>query len=142
MQLLAESLGLTANASLWLTAPAVPAGTNYAVAGATSAFAAIGGPTDINLPQQVAAYSAFASDHADPNALYVVMIGGNDVRNAALQGTGIAAVTMASARNWRQISTLADEGAKHFLVVNVPNVGIIPEFAQDNPTLAPRRHDI
>jgi hypothetical protein len=35
-----------------------------------------------------------------------------------------------------EISTLADEGAKHFLVVNVPNVGIIPEFAQENPGLA------
>ncbi|HEY6521671.1 MAG TPA: SGNH/GDSL hydrolase family protein [Roseiarcus sp.] len=137
VQLLAESLGLTADASLWLTAPAVPAGTNYAVAGATSAFAAIGGPTDINLPQQVAAFSAFALDHADPNALYVVMIGGNDVRNAALQGTGIDAVNNGVGTELTEISTLADEGAKHFLVVNVPNVGIIPEFAQDNPTLAP-----
>ena len=34
------------------------------------------------------------------------------------------------------ISDLSEEGAKHFLVVNVPNVGIIPEFAQENPTLA------
>ena len=43
VQLLAESLGLTANASLWLTAPSVPAGTNYAVGGATSATPAAGG---------------------------------------------------------------------------------------------------
>jgi len=135
VQLLAESLGLSANASLWLTSP-TPQGTNYAVAGATSAFAAVGGPTGINLPQQVAAYSAFVSDHADPNALYVVMIGGNDVRNAALQGTGVPAVTNGVGTELTEISTLADEGAKHFLVVNVPNVGIIPEFAQDNPTLA------
>lgn len=136
VQLLAESLGLSANASLWLTAPAVPAGTNYAVAGATSAFAAVGGPIGINLPQQVAAYSAFVSDHADPNALYVVMIGGNDVRNAALQGTGVPAVMNGVGTEVTEISTLADEGAKHFLVVDVPNVGIIPEFTQDNPTLA------
>ena len=136
VQLLAQSLGLSANASLWLTAPAVPAGTNYAVAGATSALAAIGGPTGINLPEQVGAYSLYASDHADPNALYVVMIGGNDVRNAALQGTGAPAVTEGVETELAAISTLSDEGAKHFLVVNVPNVGIIPEFAQDNPTLA------
>jgi outer membrane lipase/esterase len=136
VQLLAESLGLSANASLWLTAPSAPAGTNYAVAGATSAFKAVGGPSEINLPQQVGAYSAFASDHADPNALYVVMIGGNDVRNAALQGTGAGAVTEGVDTELMAISTLSGEGAKHFLVVNVPNVGIIPEFAQDNPTLA------
>ena len=35
VQLLAESLGLSANASLWLTSPS-PQGTNYAVGGATS----------------------------------------------------------------------------------------------------------
>ena len=35
------------------------------------------------------------------------------------------------------VSALSVQGAEHFLVVNVPNVGIIPEFAQDNPTLAP-----
>ncbi|HEY5206364.1 MAG TPA: SGNH/GDSL hydrolase family protein, partial [Roseiarcus sp.] len=126
----------SANASLWLTAPAVPAGTNYAVAGATSALAAVGGPTGINLPEQVAAYSAYASDHADPNALYVVMIGGNDVRNAALQGTGVTAVTEGVDTELAAISTLSSEGAEHFLVVNVPDVGIIPEFAQENPTLA------
>jgi phospholipase/lecithinase/hemolysin len=90
----------------------------------------------INLPQQVGAYSAFVSDHADPNALYVVMIGGNDVRNAALQGTGAGAITDGVDTEVTEISTLADEGAKHFLVVNVPNVGIIPEFAQENPGLA------
>jgi phospholipase/lecithinase/hemolysin len=136
VQLLAESLGLSANPSLWLTSPSVPAGTNYAVAGATSALAAIGGPTGINLPEQIGAYSAFASGHADPDALYVVMIGGNDVRNAALQGTGAGAVTNGVDAELAAISTLSGEGADHFLVVNVPNVGIIPEFAQDNPTLS------
>jgi len=64
------------------------------------------------------------------------MIGGNDVRNAALQGTGVPAVTNGVGTELTEISTLADEGGKHFLAVNVPNVGIIPEFAQDSPTLA------
>jgi phospholipase/lecithinase/hemolysin len=86
VQDLAQSLGLNANPSLWLTGfkdpaglfggPAFVPGTNYAVAGATSADANAGTP-GINLPEQVAAYNAFVSDHADPNALYVVMIGGN-----------------------------------------------------------------
>jgi phospholipase/lecithinase/hemolysin len=146
VQLLAQSFGLNANPSLWVTGfkdpynlfggPSFVPGTNYAVAGATAALAAVGGPTGINLPEQVGAYSGFVSDHADPNALYVVMIGGNDVRNAALQGTGDAAVTTGVNTELAAISTLSGEGAKDFLIVNVPNVGIIPEFAQDNPSLA------
>jgi phospholipase/lecithinase/hemolysin len=91
---------------------------------------------NINLPSQVAAYSGFVSGHADPNALYVIMIGGNDVRNAALQGTGAPAIIAGVDAELAAISTLSSEDAKHFLIVNVPNVGIIPEFAQDNPTLA------
>ena len=87
---------------LWLTGfkdpaglfdPTTVPGTNYAVAGATSALGAAGPEiVNINLPTQVAAYSGLVSDHADPNALYVVMIGGNDVRAAAL-GAGASAVT-------------------------------------------------
>jgi phospholipase/lecithinase/hemolysin len=143
---LAQSLGLNFGPSLWVTGfkdpaglfggPSFVPGTNYAVGGATAAFDPKGGIPGINLPEQVAAFSGFVSDHADPNALYVVMIGGNDVRNAALQGTGVPAVMNGVGTELTEISTLADEGAKHFLVVNVPNVGIIPEFAHDNPTLA------
>jgi phospholipase/lecithinase/hemolysin len=148
VQLLAQSLGLNANPSLWLTGfkdpaglfggPAFVPGTNYAVAGATSADANAGVP-GINLVEQVAAYSAFVSDHADPNALYVIMIGGNDVRNvtgATDPGTGAAAIADGADTEVAEITTLADEGAKHFLVVNVPNVGLIPEFAEDDPSRA------
>jgi phospholipase/lecithinase/hemolysin len=128
VQLLAESLGLSANPSLWLTSPS-PQGTNYAVGGATAATPK---PVSINLLSQVGAYSAFASDHADPNALYVIMIGGNDVRNAAL-GAGPSAVTAGVQDELAAISTLSGEEAKHFLIVNVPNVGLIPEFTQETP---------
>jgi phospholipase/lecithinase/hemolysin len=145
VQLLAQSMGLNADPSLWVTGfqdihdlfgPSFTPGTNYAVAGATSALAAVGGPVGINLPEQIAAYSAFAGGAADPNALYVIMIGGNDVRNAALQGTGLPAVQTGVQTELAAISTLSSEEARNFLIVNVPNVGIIPEFAQDNPSLA------
>jgi outer membrane lipase/esterase len=121
-------LGLTANASLWLTSP-TPQGTNYAVGGATAAL----GTDNINLPSQVAAFSASVSDHADPNALYVIMIGGNDVIDAVLGGSGPSAVTAGANQEVTEISTLADEGAKHFLIVDVPNVGQIPLFTQETP---------
>jgi phospholipase/lecithinase/hemolysin len=132
---LAQGLGLNADPSLWVTGFTGP-GTNYAVAGATSALAAQGGPVGINLPEQIVAYSTHVSSVADPHALYVIMIGGNDVRNAALQGTGLPAVQDGVQTELAAISTLSGEDARNFLIVNVPNVGIIPEFAQDNPALA------
>jgi phospholipase/lecithinase/hemolysin len=145
VQILAQSLGLNANPSLWLTGfqdpaglfdPSTVPGTNYAVAGATSALGATGpGIVNINLPTQIAAYSGLVSDHADPNALYVVMIGGNDVRDAAL-GAGAGAVTDGVAAEKAAISKLSSEGAEHFLVVNVPNVGLIPEFAEEDASQA------
>jgi phospholipase/lecithinase/hemolysin len=132
-QLLAQSLGLSANASLWLTSP-TPQGTNYAVGGATAAAGTDIIPgVNINLPSQVAAFSASVSDHADPNALYVVFIGGNDVIDSVLGGTGPGAVTAGANQEVTEISTLADEGAKHFLIVDVPNVGQIPLFTQESP---------
>jgi phospholipase/lecithinase/hemolysin len=136
VQLLAQSLGLNLNPSLWVTSPSVPAGTNYAVAGATSSPTATHGTPAISLPAQVGAFSIYNSGSADPNALYVVMIGGNDVRDAALYDTGsdaTDAITAGVGTELAEISTLSAEGAKNFLVVNVPNVGIIPEFAQENP---------
>jgi phospholipase/lecithinase/hemolysin len=141
---LAQHLGLSLTPSLWVTGFQDPLnlfggasfapGTNYAVAGALSANLS---PVGINLVSQIGAYSAFTSFHADPDALYVIMIGGNDVRDAALDGTGRAAVTTGVASELAAVSALSVQGAEHFLVVNVPNVGIIPEFAHDNPTLAP-----
>lgn len=133
VQLLAESLGLSANASLWLTSP-IPQGTNYAVGGATAAAGTDIIPgVNINLPSQVDAYSASVSDHADPNALYVLMIGGNDVIDAVANNSGAGAVTAGADTEVMEISTLAGEGAKHFLVVDVPDVGQIPLFTQETP---------
>jgi phospholipase/lecithinase/hemolysin len=140
VQLLAQSLGLSLNPSLWTTSPIAPAGTNYAVAGATSAEDPAGGSAGIDLPDQVTAYNVYASGAADPNALYVIMIGGNDVRDAALSGVGEPgeenAIDAGVEAEKVAISTLSGEGAKNFLIMNVPNVGLIPEFTQENPTLA------
>ena len=146
VQLLAQSFGLNADPSLWVTGfadphdlfggPSFVPGTNYAVGGATAAETTNGGIPGINLTDQIGAYSLFDGGVADPSALYVIMIGGNDVRNAALNGGGTAAITAGVDAEVAAISTLSGEDAKNFLVVNVPNVGLIPEFAQDHPTLA------
>ncbi len=89
VQLLAESLGLTANASLWLTAQRA------------SGNELRGRRRDIRDHRQATGSTIWIrsarlvakADSADPNALYVVLIGGNDVRNAALYGAGAPAIT-------------------------------------------------
>ena len=146
-EVLANRLGLSLTPSLFVTgfkdvnnlfggASYVP-GTNYAVAGATAAGApAFGGVPGANLPQQVGAYGLYSGGVADPNALYFVLAGGNDVREAALNNLGTAGITGGVSTEISAIQILLNEGAKNVLVVNVPNVGVIPEFAQDNPTLA------
>ncbi len=146
-EILANRLGFSLTPSLFVTgfrdiyglyggASYVP-GTNYAVAGATAAAApAFGGIPGANLPQQVGAYSAFKGGVADPNALYFVLAGGNDVRQAALNGLGTAGITGGVNNELLAIQSLISIGARNILVINVPNIGIIPEFAQDNMALA------
>jgi phospholipase/lecithinase/hemolysin len=134
-ELLAEHFGLRADPSLWLTGftdashlfpPGFVAGTNYAVAGARSA----GGGTP--LLNQVGAFLSHASQLAPSDALYLVMIGGNDVRTAAHAGLS-AGVNAGVSAELAAIQLLISKGATHFLVPNVPNVGAIPEFTQDSP---------
>jgi outer membrane lipase/esterase len=140
-------LGYTLRPSLWVTgfrdvfglyggASFVP-GTNYAVAGATAQAQAVGGPANINLPQQVGTYRIATSSTADPNALYLIFVGGNDVANATLQGTGATAIASAVGAELAAVQSLRSAGAANFLVVNVPNIGITPRFAQGSPALAP-----
>jgi phospholipase/lecithinase/hemolysin len=138
VQLLAQSLGVNADPTLWLNGftdphdlfggPSFVPGTNYAVGGALAAPTAA---PSINLPYQIGAYDAFSHGVADPSALYVIMIGGNDVRDAAHVGTDTSPLLLAVQTEIGAITTLASEGAKNFLIVNVPNVGLIPEFTQD-----------
>ncbi|MDP9097032.1 MAG: SGNH/GDSL hydrolase family protein, partial [Pseudomonadota bacterium] len=109
--LVANQLGLDLRPSLWVTAFTDPfklygsgayvPGTNYAVAGAQSAENGNG----INLAAQVGAFGALTGGKADPNALYYIEIGGNDVRNAALKGTGSPAIAAGVQTELAQIQT-------------------------------------
>jgi phospholipase/lecithinase/hemolysin len=143
--LLAQSFGLNLEPSLWANGfmdvhnifpPGFVPGTNYAFAGATASEGGTIVP-GANLPDQVAAYTAHVSNIADPSALYVVMIGGNDVILTTLAGlsqpVADAALTGSVSSEVHQIKTLADDGAKNFLVVNVPDVGLIP-LVSGNPS--------
>ncbi len=136
---LAGLYGLEASASLHLIGPAV--GPNYAVAGARA-----GGDEAIDLATQITLFLANHGLQAPADALYVVMIGGNDVRDARDVGDRVQAriiVRRAVRRIGMALATLSAAGARRFLVVNVPDIGAIPETrllaaAQGDPGLPQR----
>lgn len=116
VEYLATSLGLSANASLL-------GGTNYAFGGAPT------GPPFVSsspsLTTQLNGMYLPAHPVADPNALYVVWGGGNDVRQGSITGS-VANISSI-------ISTLAAAGAVNFLVPNLPNIGLTPEAIAGGP---------
>lgn len=146
VQLVAQSFGLAADPSLWLNnfnddnslfpTGYVP-GTSYAVGGATAQAKALNGIEDINLPYQIDAYLGRAGNAADAGALYTMLIGGNDIRDATLAGGGGAdAIAAGVNAELAALNTLISAGAKQLLVINVPDVGTLPQFRMENPTLA------
>ncbi len=125
VEVLAANLGLAAN-------PALLGGTNYAFGGAvTGAPFASSTPT---LSAQVnSLYLPSVGGAADPNALYVVWGGGNDVRNIGQGLNPPLAIGNSVSNILGIVSTLAAAGAQNFLVVNLPDIGLTPEAAAGGP---------
>ncbi|ETW92932.1 MAG: hypothetical protein ETSY2_52295 [Candidatus Entotheonella gemina] len=122
VETLAALLGLEANASLHLVGPVQ--GTNYAVGSASAR-----GNEAIDLTAQVGAFLQHHDNAAPSDALYMVMIGGNDVHDAR-DAEDMAAqeiITQAISAVATNIEALAIAGAMRFLVVNVADLGAIPE---------------
>jgi len=122
VETLATRLGHTAQASLHLLGP--EKGSNYAVTGG-SAF----GIQPIDLTTQVISFQA---NHliAPSDALYVIFIGGNDIRDARDKTNSFIArslVKAAAVKVRKAIESLSRSGARSFLLVNAPNIGLIPE---------------
>jgi len=123
VEILGERLGLSTDASLHLISQ--NAGTNYAVASATA-----GGNEAFDLNTQVNAFLAAYGSSAPEDALYVVFIGGNDVRSARdIKDRGsVKAALKNSTDNIKQnINRLIASGARFFVVMNSIDMGRIPE---------------
>jgi phospholipase/lecithinase/hemolysin len=111
-------------------------GTDYAVGGAISGTLPIqaAGPTD--LPAQIAAFS-LAHPAANPNGLYTIWIGSNDLSDilasspTPAQAAADAAAVAANIDS--AINTLAGDGAKNFLVLTVPDLGKTPGAIATGP---------
>lgn len=118
VEVLGDSLGLAVE-------PSYAAGTNYAVAGARAR-----GLTPIDLGAQVAGFLLGHSGSAPSDALYVVFIGGNDIRDARDTSDNTTAsryVKDAARAIDINLRLLINAGAKSIMVVNSPNVGAMPE---------------
>lgn len=140
VQVMSQHFGLSANPSLFPPSAADPSnvnfltgnGTNYSFAGATAGQSRGQGQPGANIANQVGYYLAKSSLVADPDALYTVFIGGNDVRKAA-QTFDSSYIAEGVATEVGAIQALLNAGAKHLLVINVPDIGKIPEYALENP---------
>ena len=132
-QYLADYYGTDATPawSLTTTGIAAGAGTNYAAGGATFKNGPGFPPTPPTqfaptIPTQVSAYLSRSGGHADPNALYTVWGGANDLffhlNGLSTQATFLGAAGI----QVQQVSALSQAGAQYILVPNMPDVGRTP----------------
>ena len=99
-----------------------------------------------DLDGQTDAFKDAVDNHADPNALYLVTMGGNDVRSLAPAGSdpvpvadAHAALDAAADKLLHELEQLIDIGVHNILITGVPDVGLIPKYDRDgilglNPT--------
>jgi phospholipase/lecithinase/hemolysin len=119
--------------------PSLEGGTDYAYGGAQTGTTLFHTANPTDLAGAAGQVSQFEAAHAtaDPNALYTIWIGSNDMRAIAGSNAtssqiatdiGAAVVNVDSA-----ISALAGEGAKNFLILTVPDLGKTPEAISGGP---------
>jgi outer membrane lipase/esterase len=105
----------------------VPGGTDYAVGGAhvTSAQVTPSG-TIPSVPQQVELYlSSQPGGRADPNALYIIEGGGDDILGAIAGSPEALGFQIALGISESEL-LLRRAGAKHFLIPDLLDVGQLP----------------
>jgi len=109
---------------------------NYAVGGATAS-----GPRPVDLTGQVDFFLRDARGRARADALYVIEIGGNDIRAALAAASAgqdpSAVIGAALASVATNIGKLHYAGARKFLVWNAPDLGRTPALQRLNMFVAP-----
>lgn len=100
---------------------------NFAWAGAnTGEMGSL--PIPQNLQQQIQSFSAAVQGNADPDALYIIWSGANDVLDIGQYNSESIQVAARTAAN--HILTAAHNlhalGARHFLLISVPDLSLTP----------------
>lgn len=147
-EVLAAGLGLPAGAqpaNLLFTGAAVvpigaPGGGNYAYGGARTGLGGSAGATTGLFGQLINWNGSFfgggpLTRPADPDALYVLMAGANDLRDARSTGD-VTPVFDAATNLVNAMALLAQAGARHFLISNLPDLGKTPEAVANNVVAA------
>jgi len=110
--------------------PSLGGGFNFAWGGAcANALGPCLNPVP-NIPTQVSQYLAATGGAADPNALYSIWGGANDIfATLTLDPANAQANTVAAALAYvQQIGRLQAAGANYIVVYNLPNLGATPQF--------------
>ena len=137
VDVLASAYGLLAEPSLHLISSG--GGNNFAVGGASAS-----GIDAHDLQIQLESHLGRHAGQIVKDALYLVMIGGNDLRAARNNGSEVGAypiVDGAVAKISATLSKLLQLGATNILVVNAPDIGRIPETlqkSQQDPSIKAR----
>ncbi|HEX6708341.1 MAG TPA: SGNH/GDSL hydrolase family protein [Albitalea sp.] len=124
---LAQGLGFQALAS-------ARGGTDWAFGGARTRYQLFG-PPFLGIVDQVARYRSLPGG-ADPNALYVVWGGSNNLQDIFLRrttdalGQPIPDLPQTLSDIGGMLDALVDEGVRHLLVPNVPNLGRVPRVRE------------
>jgi phospholipase/lecithinase/hemolysin len=121
--------------------PSLAGGTDYAWGGAfVTADQPLGGGAVIpSVPHQVELYLLQHGGKADPNALYVLEGGGNDIIDALGVGSPQALGFQIALGTASNELLLRKAGARNFLIPNIFNLAIVPEgktFAAFNTAAA------
>jgi outer membrane lipase/esterase len=114
---------------------------NYAVGRARARPGAEGFPY-YDLSTQVSLFLSRNGNRAPPDALYVIWIGANDLKDAleslAVDPTFAAAggiIQQAVGSTAGNLQSLWAAGARHFLLLDVPDIGFTPYVASFGPTV-------
>jgi phospholipase/lecithinase/hemolysin len=105
---------------------------NYAVGGARAS-----GTGPVDLGGQVSLYLSDAKNRASADALYVIAIGGNDIRDALSAPNSSVVIGAALAAVSQSVQRLYGAGARRFLLWNVPNLGRTPAIQRLDAVACP-----
>jgi len=121
-------------------APSLKGGTDYAYGNARANTVNPVTGTPLTVPPtstQIQTYLASTGGKADPNALYTMWIGANDLLAAtANPATATTVVATAATNEVGQIKALQAAGAKTIVVFNLPDVGKTPAALSQGATAA------
>jgi outer membrane lipase/esterase len=100
---------------------------NYAVGRSRARAALLDGVfSEANLTTQVNSFLADVNDQAPGEALYIIWIGSNDVADALFAPNPADILGASLLNTFAQIQRLYAHGARHFLILNMPNFALTP----------------